>query len=554
MKEKKSFHSKLKVLRKKYFLDPDLSNIDEITALFTSAFIGLAEEYGDSPIYPTHTELPQLQEIIESSKLNERMFPDPDEKLETINKYIQGSVKAGHPFMVKNIIPTVSIPYLSAFSAASVLMPNAVTGEDAGQMLNYELAVVSEVSKLAGMDYELSGGVFTFGGTATNLYGLKIALSKVDPESQKKGISQPIVCIESTPSHYCHETAVNWLGIGTDNLIRVDSNLDQSTKMDELETAFRESVEKGKKIACISVLSGTTSNMGMDDIEQVAKLRDKLVNEYSLDYSPHIHSDAVLGWAYLVFLDYDLENNPLKFTQQTSEQIQKINSKLGTLKYADSFGIDFHKLGFMPYNSSVFIVKDREDMKLLRRNKDVMTPLFHNDKAYNPGKYTLETSRSAANVFASWFAMNMFGKEGYRVLLGHALEMGHIYRREINKRMSEGLHIANTEFFGPDVFIRCYPPGVDPVETYKEELANDEVLLKHSEYITDFANWLEEQGIPMESAGIAISRSSAAIYTNTGQPMIALRIYPLSPYIDEEHAVELVNRLVRYKKQYDQQR
>ena len=430
-------------------------------------------------------------------------------------------------------------------------MANAVTGEDAGQILLAEISTVAEISKLAGLDANLSGGVFTFGGTGTNLYGLKIGLTKVDSESHSKGITRPIACVESAPSHYCHATAVDWLGIGTDNLIRVKSNLNQTTNVQELKSACRGAIEQGKRIACITVLGGTTSNMGIDNIKEIADIRNSLVKDYSLDYSPHIHADAVLGWAFLVFRDYDFTLNPLGFSAKTIDQLQKIAERMDTLRYADSFGVDFHKLGFMPYTSSVFIVKNREDLKLLRRDADIMTPLFHDDEAYNPGKYTLETSRSAANILATWMSMNMLGKDGYRLLLGHSLEMGDVCRDEIIRNQPAGLHIANEEFFGPDVFVRCYPPGVDPEATYREELNNDQLLLKHSKYITQFANWMEKEGVPFQEEGIALSRSSAAIYTNTGRPMVALRIYPLSPFMQEEHAVELIQRIVRYKKLFD---
>ena len=551
MRELLRTEEQLENLRSRYFLNPDHSNLQEVIKQTTSALEGLMAHYGLSPMYPKHKDIPQLDQLISEAELPQDFNSDPAKTLKDLGDNLQGSVKAGHPFMVKNIIPTVSIPYLSAYLATSTLMANAVTGEDAGQILSAEISTVAEISKLAGLDANTSGGIFTFGGTGTNLYGLKIGLTKVDPESHRKGISCPIACIESAPSHYCHATAVDWLGIGTDNLVRVGSNLDQTTNIQELTSACRRVIEEGKRIACINVVAGTTSNMGIDNIKEIAEIRDTLVKDYSLDYIPHIHADSVLGWAFLVFRDYDFGANPLDFTDKTLAQLKKITEKIETLKYADSFGVDFHKLGFMPYTSSVFIAKNRDDLKLLRRDSSMMTPLFHNDEAYNPGKYSLETSRSAANILSTWISMNMLGKEGYRILLGHALEMGNTCRDEIAKNQSAGLHVANEQFFGPDVFVRCYPPGINPETIYQEELTNDSLLLENSKYITQFANWLEQEGVPFQDDGIALSRSSAAIYTETGKPMVALRIYPLGPYMKREHAVELIRRLVHYKELFD---
>jgi glutamate/tyrosine decarboxylase-like PLP-dependent enzyme len=322
--------------------------------------------------------------------------------------------------------------------------------------------------------------------------------------------------------------------------------------MEGLEAACYQALKSHKKIACINALGGTTSNMGIDDMKKIYDLRNRLVKEFNLDYIPHIHSDAVLGWAYLVFAEYDFENNPLQFTLPTLKKIKKILKRISTLKYVDSFGVDFHKTGFVAYNSSMIMVKNRDDFKLLRREGDVMTPLFHDDSAYNPGKYTLETSRSAANMLATWVALQTFGYEGYQVLLGHALEMGQIYRDEIELRHEQGLFVANQESFGPDVFIRCYPPKTPAAKTFKQEMNDDELLAKNTAYTTAFANWLEEEGYPHRDNGFAISRSSAAIYTHTTKPMVALRIYPLSPFIEAKHAKELIKRLADAKKLFDQ--
>jgi hypothetical protein len=252
-----------------------------------------------------------------------------------------------------------------------------------------------------------------------------------------------------------------------------------------------------------------------------------------------------------VFKDYDFTLNPLEFSSRTIDKVKKILGKITTLKYADSFGVDFHKTGYVAYNSSLFMLKNKDEFKLIRREGDLMTPLFHDNSAYNPGTYTLETSRSAANILATWIALQTFGLEGYQTLLGHALEMSFIYRDEIQKYADEGVYVANQESYGPDVFIRCYPPGIDVEKTYVAEMNDNDILQKHTKYTTKFADWMEHEGYPRKDDGFAISRSSAAIYTYSGAPMVALRIYPLSPYIEEKHAKELINRLIIAKRKFD---
>lgn len=535
----------LEILRKRYFLSPDGENANHATNLVEAAVNAVVSSQGEAPIYPITTGLLSISQVIEAAEVPARLVSDPEAYLKRLPFFIQGAVRAGHPFMVKNLIPTASLPALAAYYAVSPLMANGVTGEDAVQILMAEPACASALSKLAGFDYTKSGGVFTFGGTGTNLYAIKIGLSKVLPEHHMTGVREDVVVIESAPSHYSHRTATDWLGIGQNNLVRVSSNRDQTTNLEELEEKMRGVIESGRKIACIVAVGGTTSNMGVDDVKRINEIRERLKAEYKLSYNPHLHVDSVLGWAYLNFRGYDFVANPLEFKPEILQQIHKIVDREATWKYADSFGVDFHKKGYVAYTSSMLIVKDRQDLMRLQRDGSTMAPLFHDDQAYNPGQFTLETSRSAANMLASWIALQTFGQEGYQALLGHNLEMGAVFREGIKKNVDKGLYLANQEYFASDVFVRCYPSGTNPEVEYEIEMKDDQVLQKNNGYTSRFFKWLSrnEQGF--------VSKTTAAIYTDIGASMVALRIYPLSPYITEQTAKQLIDGLVKAKIQFD---
>lgn len=540
----------LTTLRSRYFIDPQGKNQEQLVDLVQVALSSLVKHQGSSPIFPINIGIPSYSSVVKSSIIPEKFQPNAKGYLKNLHTQVQGSVKAGHPYMVKNIIPTASLPSLATYLAVSLYMPNGVSGEDAAQVLNAEISCVAAISRLAGLDAKRSAGVFTFGGTGTNLYGIKMGLVKTHPNHMKDGDTKGAVVIESVPAHYCHKTAAIWLGIGENNSIRVSSNTDQTTNLEELARICRDELSKGKKIACINALGGTTSNMGIDDIKKIYDMRESLVREFSLSYSPHIHVDSVLGWVFLVFCKYDFSKNSLGFTPDAIKQLKKIVKRVKTFKYADSFGVDFHKTGYVAYTSSMIIVKDKKDLMSLQRDVSIMTPLFHDDEAYNPGKFTLETSRSAASMLATWTALQTFGIEGYQALLGNAIEMGLVIRKEVENAAKEGLFVANQEQYGPDIFVRCYAPGIDSNKEYWSELSDDLQLAKNTAYINTFSKWLFKT-MPTSEKGFALSKSSAAIYTLKGSPMVALRIYPLSPYITQKTAKELVKRLIKAKRQFD---
>ncbi len=374
---------------------------------------------------------------------------------------------------------------------------------------------------------------------------------KVAPTHGWEGLkADDIVVIGSRASHYSHQTVSNWLGIGQNNYLQVGSNINQTTKLDELENSCRTALSSGKKLACIEAVGGTTSNMAIDNIEEIYKMREKLVSEFKLTYKPHIHVDSVLGWVYLNFIDYNFEQNPLGFGKKTLKKIRENVDKIAKLKFADSFGVDFHKTGYVSYVSSMIIVKEQDDFGLLRRDKKIMTPLFHDDSAYNPGVFTLETSRSTANILATWMTLQALGREGYQVLLGHTLEISEYMRKEIVKYERCGLYVVNQESFGCDIFIRCYPLSIYPQQAYKRELQDDSQLEIYTDYTNRFAKWLFAKKSHGDD-GIALSKTSAAFYTHTGSPMVALRIYSLNPYITSESAKILIERLVKAKIEFD---
>lgn len=528
------------------FLSPDGGNADDLVELVRSALDEALNHQGHGPIYP-----PRGQNN-EQLGVNEGYLPESSLASQTIlrqlRSWLSGSVKVHHQMFAKNVLPPPSFVNLAAWCAVSLFMPNGVTGEDAAETLSAELSCAQALSRLGGYDPQIAGGLFTFGGTATNLYAINVGLAKAQPDHAERGIEPGVAVVGSWPAHYSQKSACAWLGIGTRNYIAAPSLPDQTTDLAAIESACRGVLARGDKLACIMGAGGTTSNMAVDDFVEIAAMRDRLVADYALEYTPHVHADTVIGWAYLCFLDYDLHSNPLGFSPPVLAKLTRLVARLRTVRHADSFGIDFHKTGFAPYTSSMIIMRDGQDFSRLRRDGGVMTPLFHDKDAYNPGTFTLETSRSAANMVATWMGLQALGKQGMRQLLGHALETAEGLRQHIAALAGRDAAVVNTDSYGPDVFIRCYSPH-DPTAT-DENFRDINSVRSVNQYNSDLFTWLSRQQLP-EAEQIAVSKTSAAFYTRDGESIVALRVYSLNPYFSNVHAKELVVRLLTAKRQFD---
>lgn len=535
-------------IRDDIFLSPKGDNLDRLLELTQVAVKNLVSKQGEGPTFPTF-KTSTISEITKEASVPEKYNFNHEAVVDDIYTYMQRAVKANSPYMVKNLIPQPSFVYLASYLAASLYMGNAVTGEDAGEALKAELACAAAIAKLAGLDPEKSSGVFTFGGTGTNFYAQKIALAKIYPEHTTEGISKnDIVVVGNRASHYSQQTAVNWLGIGQNNYRQVNTNIDQTTDLVDLERECRNLLSQGKKIACIEAVGGTTSHMAIDDLEEVYAIRERLVTDFKLNYKPHLHCDSVQGWVWLNFVNYDYQNNPLGFENNILEKARKNSNKISKLYLMDSFGVDFHKTGYVPYNSSMVILRDKENFNLLKRKKDLMTPLFHDDKEYNPGIYTIETSRSCANILATWLTLKSFGQEGYQALLGHALMMRDLFVKA-HKRLNEvGLVLENAEASSADIYVRCIKTGTDVIGEHQKELDDDQIVTENTKHTSDFFEWYTTI---YEQPKIAFSKSTASFYNHNQTPIVALRFYLLSANNTNESVEFIISHLIEAKKEFD---
>jgi glutamate/tyrosine decarboxylase-like PLP-dependent enzyme len=466
-----------------------------------------------------------------------RRIADAPVPLETVTTelvgYLSGMFIWGHPRAQINVVPPPTIPSIVGGLLPSIYNPNLLTEEASRQVLVAEVEALSMTAALVGYDPEAADGVFTFGGTGTLLYGAKIGLEKAVPGAGRRGLLAPAVLVCSERAHYACLTVANWLGLGEDNVVLVPSTDDNQIRVDALAAKLRDVVAGGRRIACIVATMGTTDAFGLDDLEGIVRLRDDLVREHGLDYRPHVHADAVIGWAWSVFNDYDFEKNELGFRHRTVRALAGTTRRIRHLGLADSLGVDFHKTGFTPYISSAFLVRDRRDFECLTR-RDEQTPYLFQSGVRHPGKYTLETSRAGGGPLAALANLRLFGKQGLRALLGHVVAMAEELREQLEGHAATT--VMNGANFGPVTLFRVYPDGVDTFsmpERERRDPALRETLQAHNEYNRRIFDIIQADAL--EGRGVVISMTDCYRESEYGVPINALKSYILSPFTDAEH-------------------
>lgn len=180
-----------------------------------------------------------------------------------------------------------------------------------------------------------------------------------------------------------------------------------------------------------------------------------------------------------------------------------------------------------------------------------MPYLFHHGH-YHPGFFSLETSRSGTGVMAALANLLLLGKEGFRVLLGHAVEMAEILREQIGGRSE--LTVMNDRNSGPVTLFRAYPRDVDTFVVKDREL-HDATYAPRRELHNEFNRrvFALVQQEAMQGRGVALGFTDNYRLSNDGQPINAIKSYVLSPHADETRMTTVVEQVLQARNRVEEE-
>ena len=95
--------------------------------------------------------------------------------------------------------------------------------------------------------------------------------------------------------------ACSFLGIGSENCIRVQSDRSGRMSAAAFEDTLDRCITAGQKVSCVILSGGSALDNVIDPIARVRRIIDRQSRVHSLDYKPHLHVDSVIGWLWLFF-------------------------------------------------------------------------------------------------------------------------------------------------------------------------------------------------------------------------------------------------------------
>ncbi|KAM6489886.1 Pyridoxal phosphate-dependent transferase [Amanita muscaria] len=239
------------------------------------------------------------------------------------------------------------------------------------------------------------------------------------------GITKPPVFLISPTNHYSWPKGAAITGIGSENLVELDIDLDARLDVQSLRRRFDDCLKHQQAVYAVVVIAGSTEHGAIDPISKVLKLRE-LYQAKGLSFM--IHADAAWGGYFATKVErLDFEFDPVKMSERFAFSLplsKRTNKELWHLRSVDSVTIDPHKSGYVPYPGGSLCYRDGRLRFLITWNSPVLNIGPKDSGAL--GIFGVEGSTPGASAAAIWLSHQSLRlkKDGYGYLLGTAMLTG----------------------------------------------------------------------------------------------------------------------------------
>jgi glutamate/tyrosine decarboxylase-like PLP-dependent enzyme len=314
--------------------------------------------------------------------------------LSLLETYLTYSVRTGHKQFLNALYSGFNLPGFIGEMFTSLTNTSMATYETAPMATLIEQTLIAEMSAYIGFDQ--GEGTFVTGGSNANLVALLCARNKAFPGAKYQGIPfNQAVLFVSDQAHYSFLKAANVLGIGLNNVLKVNTDATGRMIPQALEDAIVSSIQSGKTPFFIGATAGTTVLGAFDPLDDIAQIAQK--------YHLWFHIDGAWGGAALL-----------------SDRYKHL---LSGCERADSFTWDAHKLMGVPFICSAILIKHSGILAQTASNADA-DYLFHDhdDAEYDLGLTSLQCGRRA-DALKLWLAWQYYGKRGYQERIDRLFEL-----------------------------------------------------------------------------------------------------------------------------------
>jgi glutamate/tyrosine decarboxylase-like PLP-dependent enzyme len=511
------------ILRTFFVCDPPA-----ITAIFREFLNALTAEDTLPPVG-------QMAQNYETARSNPEIHLLPGnlkDARDAVFPYFWGTDSWSSPLHLENVKGPANYASLVGALACLLKNPNLCTDTYSQRSNELEVKSVTALANLLFYHTKDPWGVFTMGGTISNLYGARIGIEKALPGAMQQGLrGAKLAGIVSAAAHYSNRSVAGWLGLGTANLHAIPTDAKLAMRLDLLGETLDRLYEEGTRVAFVTATFGTTDASGVDDIAGIRAIIEDKAAAHGMPV-PQLHVDAAVGWALSFLTAYDISSNPLDFSAELLEQVRRAQAHALGLRQADSITIDFHKMGWGHYPGSAFLVNNRSDLRYLAREVSE-TPYFSEaDGRRDPALFTLECSRPALGPYTVMASLNAIGMSGWQMLIARSLELA----QRLKDRLEALDHckVLNAGTTGPGVVWWVLPKGRNAKEIFARLEAGELPPEKFAGYAAEIRRLFDRRQESLDPARDArLSFTTGIGYQPHGIDLPAWKAVLFNPRTDE---------------------
>jgi aromatic-L-amino-acid decarboxylase len=400
------------------------------------------EKAGELPVFPSLTPGDIAAALPAQA-------PEQGEEMTTVladfeSQILPGMTHWNHPGFLAYFATTASAPGILGEMLASTMNSQGMLWRTAPAATELEQVVLAWLWQLLGLAGHCFGMIHDTASTSTlhAIAAAREALDDLDVRSRGLSGAPPLVVYCSGQAHSSVDKAAITLGVGHDNVHKIDVDEQLRMKPSALEAAIGADLLAGKRPFCVVATVGTTSTTAVDPVPDIAEIcrRRRL----------WLHVDAAYGGSAAI--------------------VPEMRYVLAGCDRADSLVVNPHKWLFVPLDLSAFYCRQPET---LRRAFNVVPEVLRSaeetdPRAVNFNEYGVPLGRRF-RALKLWFVLRYFGRAGLIANIREHLRLA----REFAKRLAEH---SDFELMAPVLFstvcFRFRPGGIGegPLERLNRSL------------------------------------------------------------------------------------
>lgn len=318
-----------------------------------------------------------------------------------VEYFLKDSLSVHHPQCVAHL----HCPSLVISQAAEVLI-NA-TNQSMDSWDQSPSATIIEMKLIEWLREQVGypagdAGVFTSGGTQSNLMGLMLArdafFARQGHSVQQDGLTGEcrkikVLCSES--AHFSVQKNMALMGLGYRSVTLVKTDEFSRMDLNDLREKLAQAKANGEQVMAIVATAGTTDAGAIDPLAEIAAL--------AAEQQIWVHVDAAWGGALLLS--------------------EKYRHFLNGLELADSVTLDFHKQFFQTISCGAFLLKDARHYQLMRYQAAYLNSDFDEEQGVpNLVSKSLQTTRRF-DALKLWMGLEALGKKQYAEIIDNGVTL-----------------------------------------------------------------------------------------------------------------------------------